>query len=99
MRPTKSRSWFARFAKSTAHATGRAAAFCVAAGVILAWAISGPLFGFSDTWQLAINTCTTVITFLMVLLIQCTQNRDSEAIQVKLVELTRLSRGGHNAML
>jgi low affinity Fe/Cu permease len=99
MRPTKSRSRFARFAKSTARVTGRPATFILAVGVILAWLVTGPLFRFSDTWQLVINTGTTVITFLMVFLIQATQNRDAEAVQVKLDELLRATTGAHNALL
>jgi low affinity Fe/Cu permease len=79
--------------------TGRPAAFIVAVGVILVWMVTGPLFGFSDTWQLVINTGTTVVTFLMVFLIQSTQNRDAEAVQVKLDELLRATTGAHNALL
>ena len=92
-------SWFGRLARGTAHGAGHPATFCVAFGVILAWAVSGPLFGFSDTWQLVINTGTTIVTFLMVFLIQNTQNRDSEAMHVKLDELIRCMRGAHLALL
>jgi low affinity Fe/Cu permease len=89
MRPTRSRSWFGRFAKWTARATGKPAAFGFAAGLIVAWGLSGAIFSFSDTWQLVINTGTTIITFLMVFLIQNTQNRDAAAMQAKLDELLR----------
>ena len=95
----KSRSWFTRFAKSTSRAAGHPVVFCAAAVVILLWAGSGPFFGFSDTWQLVINTGTTIVTFLMVFLIQNTQNRDSEAIQVKLDELIRSIEGAHLGLL
>ena len=96
MQPTKP---FTRFAKASARLAGRPAAFLLAAFLILIWGLSGPLFGFSDTWQLVVNTSTTIITFLMVFLIQNTQNRDSEAIQVKLDELIRAMRGAQNSML
>ena len=99
MRPTKSKSWFTRFAKSTARLTGRAVTFMLAVAIIVVWAITGPIFGFSDTWQLVINTGTTIITFLMVFLIQSTQNRDSEAMQVKLDELIHVMKGAQNALL
>ena len=99
MRPTKSRSRFTRFAKWTAHATVRPAAFLLAAVVILTWIITGPIFGFSDTWQLVINTGTTIVTFLMVFLIQSTQNRDSEAMQVKLDEIIRAIGNAKNELL
>ena len=99
MRPTKSRTWFTRLTKWTAHVTGRPITFVLAASVILAWALSGPLFGFSDTWQLVINTATTIVTFLMVFLIQSTQNRDGEAVQVKLDEIMRAIGNAKNELL
>jgi low affinity Fe/Cu permease len=81
---------FTRIANAVAHAAGKPAAFILCCCIIFLWALSGPLFGFSDTWQLIINTGTTIITFLMVFLIQNTQNRDGAALQVKLDELIRV---------
>ena len=94
-----SSSRFSRFAKGTARATGHPAAFMVAALIIVVWGLAGPIFKFSDTWQLVINTGTTIVTFLMVFLIQNTQNRDSHAVQLKLDELIRAANGAHNALL
>jgi len=99
MTPAKSSSWFTRFAKGTAYATGQPVTFGLAALVVIAWAVSGPLFHWSDTWQLVINTGTTIVTFLMVFLIQSTQNRDAEAVHVKLDELLRVSPGAHNMLM
>jgi low affinity Fe/Cu permease len=92
-------SWFGTFARATSTYAGRPATFAVAVLVILAWACSGPLFDYSDTWQLVINTGTTIITFLMVFLIQNSQNRESEAVQIKLDELIRVQKKASNALL
>jgi len=98
-RPPKSRSGFRIFARAAARWTGRPVTFAFAVIFILAWLITGPIFHYSDTWQLVINTATTIVTFLMVFLIQNTQNRDSEAVQLKLDELLRSTQGAHNALL
>jgi low affinity Fe/Cu permease len=82
---------FSKAASAIAHATGRPVTFILCCAVVIVWAVSGPVFGFSDTWQLVINTGTTIVTFLMVFLIQNTQNRDGAAIQAKLDELIRAS--------
>jgi low affinity Fe/Cu permease len=91
--------WFGLAARHTARASGNPLTFVLAVAVIVVWGVTGPLFGFSDTWQLIINTGTTIVTFLMVFLIQNTQNRDSEAVQLKLDELIRALHGAENSLI
>ncbi|WP_176511148.1 low affinity iron permease family protein [Pseudomonas faucium] len=90
---------FDRFAQWLANWTGRPLSFAVALLLILVWGLSGPLFHFNDTWQLVINTSTTIITFLMVFLIQNTQNRDNDELHIKIDELLRTTRRAHKALL
>jgi low affinity Fe/Cu permease len=94
----KTSDWFDSFARNASHLCGKPVAFLLAVAVVIAWAVTGPIFRYSDTWQLVINTGTTIITFLMVFLIQNTQNRDSIAVQVKLAELIIAVEGAHNRL-
>ncbi len=93
------RDMFTRIAQTTSRAMGNPLSFIIALSMVLLWALSGPLFGFGDTWQLVINTTTTIITFLMVFLIQNSQNRDTEALQLKLDELIRATNDASNALM
>lgn len=95
---TEERGWFDRFALETAHQSGKPSTFIMAILAVVLWAIVGPIFHFSDTWQLVINTSTTIITFLMVFLIQNTQNRDTLALQIKLAELICAVEGAENRL-
>jgi low affinity Fe/Cu permease len=96
---SRNRSTFSRFAKWSAHATGLPSTFFIALTIIIIWATTGPLFHYSDTWQLVINTGTTIVTFLMVFLIQNTQNRDSKATQIKLDEIIRAIEGAQDSLI
>lgn len=99
MEPMRPSRFFTRVAKGTSRMAGKPLTFAIVILMVVAWAVSGPFFGYSDSWQLTINTATTIVTFLMVFLIQATQNRDAEAMQIKLDEIIRCQDGAHNALL
>src|SRR5689334_3533844 len=95
----KTSDWFDNFARHASLFCGKPVVFLLAVAIVLVWAVTGPLFGFSDTWQLVINTGTTIVTFLMVFLIQNTQNRDTEALQLKIDELIRVTERARNRLI